>query len=117
MAKKQVESAETEAPSVAPNVKAPEYSSAQLYKQAQLKEAAAKRDAKREEVLASVKQLEDLETLGIRGRWIVYTEKNGVKSPAVIVSEKYKEEDGSLVIGAFVFSPNAAAPYRVEITF
>ena len=114
MAKKQVE---TEAPSVAPDVKVVEYSPAQLHKQAQLKEAAAKRDAKREEVLASVKQMENVEELGIRGRWIVYTEKNGVKSPAVIVSEKYKDEDGSLVIGAFVFSPNTAQPYRVEITF
>lgn len=116
MAKKHVE-VETPAPSVEPDVKAPVYSAAQLHKQAQLKEAAAKREAKLAEVEAAIKKMDDKDKLGIRGRWIVYTEKNGVDSPAIIVSEKYKDEDGSLIVGAFVFSPNTAQPYRVEITF
>lgn len=90
---------------------------AQLYKKAQIKALAEKRDAKFAEVLDKVKEMQDTKTLGIRGRWIVYTEKNGVNSPAIIVSEKFKDADGSLTIGAFVFSPNAAQPYRVEITF
>jgi hypothetical protein len=116
MAKKQVEVLD-EVPSVESDVKAPEYSPAQLYKQAQLKAAADKREKKRSEVLAKIKDMEDKQELGIRGRWIVYTEKNGVNSPAIIVSEKFKDEDDSLVIGAFVYSPNSAQPYRVEITF
>ncbi len=116
MAKKQVE-----APSE--SNENPGYDSlateAQLYKKAQIKAATDKREAKRLEVLERVKQLEDTKELGIRGRWIVHTEKNGVKSPAIIVSERFKEEGDtvSLIVGAFVYSPNSAQPYRVEITF
>ena len=85
---------------------------AQLYKKAQIKAQADKREAKRSEVLAKVKDLENTGVLGIRGRWIVYVEKSGVSSPAIIVSEKFKEEGESvnLIIGAFVFSPNTAQP-------
>ena len=114
MAKKQVED---EAPSVAADVKAPEYSPAQLYKQAQIKALADKRSKKLSEVLTKVKELESGYKTGIRGSLIPYTEKNGVESPAQVIAERFKDDTGEVILTLLVYSPSTAQPYRAELTF
>lgn len=102
-----------------PATKAPEYSEAQLYKQAQLKALAEKKDKKRVEVIAELKEKEASYKLEIRGRWIPYVEKNGMESSAFVLAERFQEdgEEMKLILTILVFSPATAQPYRAELTY
>lgn len=120
MAKKTEVSEDKQEPVVdKPVTKAPEYSEAQLYKQAQLKALAEKKDAKRVEVIAKLKELEASYMLEIRGRWIPYVEKNGSESSAFVLAERFQENEGEmkLILTLLVFSPTTATPYRAELTY
>lgn len=97
----------------------PEYSPAQLYKQAQLKAKKEKEDAKRESVLKAIKEQAKAFGADLRGTWIMYTEKNGTVSPAMVLREEYKPEGEDLkaIITLLVYSPNTSQPYRAEATY
>lgn len=106
----QVESVEAAPASV------PEYSPAQLHKQAELKAKKEREDAKREEVYKSIKEQAKAFGSDLRGTWIMYTERNGTVSPAMVLKEEYKAEGEGLkaILTLLVYSPNTSQPYRAE---
>lgn len=92
---------------------------AQEYKLKTLKAKADAEAAKRESVLAKVKEEAASYKPELRGSWIGYTEKNKAVSPALVIAERFEGEGDALklILTLYVFSPTTAQPYRAELTY
>ena len=111
-AKVETESEQTE-------VTQPDYSPAQAFHLAQIDAKKKAEAAKRLDVLAMVKEQAKAFAPELRGSWIMYTEKSGTVSPAIVIKESFKTVDEKLtmVLSVLVFSPDTAQPYKAEQTY
>lgn len=102
-------------------VKAPEYSEAQLFKQKQIKEKKDAEDKKLADTSKKVTEQAKAYESGsdILGSWIPYKDASGIESPSMVVGVSLKGEGRELkaLVSVLVYSAKTAAPYRAQVEY